>query len=97
MAKFAEEIKESLREAIEHAEGKRELRTTKLASIPRKQTNTEIRALRTKLRCSQAVFARALNVSVKTYQAWEQGTRRPSGSALKLLEIAEKNPEIILS
>lgn len=97
MAKFANDIKESLKQAIEHAEGKRELRTTKLAEIPRKRTNSEIRALRDKLRCSQAVFARALNVSVKTYQAWEQGTREPSGSALKLLAIAEINPEVILN
>jgi putative transcriptional regulator len=37
-----------------------------------------------------------LNVSVKTVQAWEQGVRKPSDAALKLLAIAEKHPEVLL-
>ncbi len=45
---------------------------------------------------SQKVFARLLNVSPKTVQAWEQGTREPSDAALKLLSIAERYPDILL-
>lgn len=40
-------------------------------------------------------LAKGLNVSVKTVQAWEQGKRKPDGPTLKLLEIAEKHPEVI--
>jgi putative transcriptional regulator len=42
------------------------------------------------------MFARLLNVSMKTVQAWEQGTRTPSDAGLKLLAIAEKHPEALL-
>ena len=97
MAKFAENVKKGLKEAIEHAEGKLEVRTTVLAAIPPKRNKQEIKKLRMKLGCSQAVFARGLNVSVKTCQSWEQGTRKPSSLALELLAIAEKYPDIVLS
>ncbi|QQS40227.1 MAG: helix-turn-helix domain-containing protein [Acidobacteriota bacterium] len=96
MGKFAEDLKKSLKEASEHARGKKELRTTVLAEPPKELTNDEIRSIREKLRVSQAVFARALNVSVRTYQAWEQGLRKPSGPSLKLLAIAKRHPEIVL-
>jgi putative transcriptional regulator len=42
------------------------------------------------------MFARLLNVSVKTVQGWEQGVREPSEAALKLLSIAEKRPEVLM-
>lgn len=55
-----------------------------------------IAALRTRLKLSQPVFAGALNVSPETVRAWEQSKRRPDGAALRLLEIAERHPEVIL-
>jgi putative transcriptional regulator len=39
---------------------------------------------------SQAVFAAFLNVGKTTVAAWEQGTKRPSGAASKLLEIVDR-------
>jgi putative transcriptional regulator len=56
----------------------------------------EIIALRSRLHVSQAVFARLLNVSPRTVQAWESNLRRPSDAALKLLQIASRYPEILL-
>ena len=64
---------------------------------PQKLTSKEIVALREQLKQSQAVFARFLNVSVKAVQAWEAGTRNPSGAALKLLSIARKDPQILVN
>jgi len=52
--------------------------------------------LRARLRLSQPVFARALNVSPETIRAWEQGKRRPDGAALRLLQVAERHPEAIV-
>lgn len=46
---------------------------------------------------SQKDFATLLGVSVKTLQAWEQGTRTPSRGARTLLKIAQKHPQILLS
>ncbi len=40
-------------------------------------------AWRTRQRCSQSQAARALGVSVKTLQNWEQGRRTPRGFALR--------------
>ena len=91
------ELKESLGEMVEHARGKKELRTTVLPLPPKKRSGREIAELRQRLRFSQALFARYLNVSVKSVQAWEQGKREPEGAALKLLEIAEENPKAIFN
>ena len=50
-----------------------------------------IREIRLKAAVSQAVMAAVLNVSVKTVEVWEAGTNKPSGLALKVLALAEKN------
>ena len=50
----------------------------------------EIRKLRTRAHVSQAVFAACLNTSVSTVQKWEIGAKRPTGSALKLLNLIEQ-------
>ena len=55
-----------------------------------------IHALRIRLGLRQDDFARALNVSDKTVKAWEQGVNPPSGPALRLLEIAETHPEVLI-
>jgi putative transcriptional regulator len=56
----------------------------------------EVFAVRALLRDSQAAFARMLNVSPRTVQAWETNARRPSDAALKLPSVAKKNPEALL-
>jgi putative transcriptional regulator len=50
----------------------------------------DIRRLRHRTKVSQAVFAAYLNTSPSTVQKWEIGEKRPSGSALKLLNLIEK-------
>lgn len=49
-----------------------------------------IARLRRKFKLSQAALARFINTSVYTIQKWEQGTKKPSGPALKLLHIIEE-------
>ncbi len=94
--KHFDRLMASANQALEHAQGKRnDLRTTILPRSPKKMTKKEIALLRENLKCSQAVFARSLNVSVKTIQAWEQGIGKPSGAALKLLSIAKNKPEVL--
>lgn len=51
----------------------------------------QIKSLREKAKISQAVFAAYLNTSVSTVQKWEIGEKNPSGIALKLLNIVERN------
>ncbi len=46
---------------------------------------------------SQAVFAKILNVSLAAIKQWERGERKPSGAALKLLNLVElKGLEVVL-
>ena len=54
----------------------------------------DITALRQKLNVSQAVFAGLLNVPKVTAISWEKGRRRPTGAALRLLDLVRKQPEI---
>jgi len=51
----------------------------------------QIRALREQCRASQGVFARMLNTSASTVQKWESGSKRPSGAALKLLNVVSRH------
>ncbi len=54
-----------------------------------------ITALRLKLNVSQAVFAGLLNVPKVTAISWEKGRRRPTGAALRLLDLIRKKPQIL--
>jgi putative transcriptional regulator len=88
----------SLNQALQYSRGEQiNARTTVLPAPPKPMSRQEIINLREQYNCSQSVFARLLNVSVKTLQAWEQGVRVPSDAALKLLTVAKKHPEVLLS
>lgn len=49
-----------------------------------------VKALRARLGVSQAVLAVVLNTSRSAVRQWEQGVRKPSGSALRLLQVLDK-------
>ena len=66
----------------------REIETLSLPPVKRYSAG-EIQAIRSKSRVSQSVFARVLNVGVVTVQKWEQGTKRPSGASLRLLQMVD--------
>ena len=51
-----------------------------------------IRQTRAKLGCTQSEFAALLNVPKVTAVSWENGTRKPSGAALRLLAVVRRNP-----
>jgi len=97
----ADLLLQSLRDHAEHLEGKKKLtlRVTSLA-LPRRIKSIrprDIAGIRQKLKVSQPVFAALLNVPVATARSWEQGKRRPSGAALRLLDLARQKPTILLA
>jgi len=55
----------------------------------------DVGVIRERLGLSQSAFAALLGVSVRTLQDWEQGRRAPTGSALSLLRVAEREPEAV--
>jgi putative transcriptional regulator len=52
---------------------------------------TQIKQIRERAKVSQPIFAMYLNTSESTIQKWEAGTKKPSGMALKLLDIVHKH------
>lgn len=91
------ELMESATQALDHARGKRELRTIILPDPPKPMNPVEVKRLRKRLSASQAVFAHCLNVSTKLVQAWEAHRREPDGAALRLLRLAEDFPALIFA
>lgn len=90
-------MREALTDAIAYEHGHTiDLRVTKMPSAPKPMKPGEIREVRMRLNASQAVFARYLCVSPKAVQSWEQGIRRPQSSALRLLQIAKRHPQLLL-
>lgn len=99
MSDMFELLKKGLTEAQKHAKGKKKLRANriKIAKAPASFSKKEIKKIREKLNCSQAIFASVLNVDVKTIQAWEAGARTPSGLALRMLQICKDSPDLMLN
>ena len=80
-----------------HVRGERKitLRRRTLLPIPVKPMEArDVEEIRQQLNVSQAVFASLLNVSRVTAISWEKGRRRPSGAALRLLDLARRRPEV---
>ena len=91
-------LQKSMKQALGHAQGKNDKVTVTEIRIlePKVLSAKQIASLRTKLRLSQSVFAKLLNVSPKTVMAWEQGQNPPNGSSLRMLEMIKNDPERFL-
>lgn len=88
-------IMQGLNEALEHAQGKRQLRTATITVEPLKDFDrTEIKNIRSTLGVSQSIFASIMGVSAKTVEAWEGGRNKPDGAARRLLALIQDDPSI---
>ncbi len=75
----------------------REYESTCIPAI-QEVTAKEIKRIRLHEKVSQAIFAKYLNTSTSTIRQWEQGTKRPRGTSLRLLNLVAVNGlEIITS
>jgi putative transcriptional regulator len=92
---LAERLKFGLTEAVGFAKGELTLRTVRVPAPPPEIAAKEVASLRTETGMSQAVFARVINVSIKTVQSWEQGERKPSQAALRMLQVFRENPKVV--
>jgi putative transcriptional regulator len=90
-----ERIKAGLEECLAFTRGELTLRTTVIPSRPPSMSVKAIIRLRRSMKMSQSVFARMLNVSTKTVQSWEQGERKPSQAALRLLQVLRARPKVV--
>ena len=53
-------------------------------------TARQVKSIRAQCKCSQAVFAKYMNVSASSLRQWEIGTKRPAALACKLLNVIER-------
>ena len=55
----------------------------------------DIKALRKRVKMTQAVFAKTFRLPLGTVKDWEQGRRQPDAPARALLAVIEENPEAV--
>lgn len=96
-SKFGKRLIASMTEmaaALESGERRRlTVRQVRLPPEPRPYNAARVRATRSRLNVSQVVFARLLGVSTVLSQSWEQGSRKPSKLACRLLDEINDDPE----
>jgi len=90
-----EQIKAGLEDSLAWSRGELSLVTTQPPPPPPRLKPRQVAALRKRLRMSQAYFAAVLNVSAKAVQSWEQGIRRPSDAALRILQVIDRRPDVV--
>jgi putative transcriptional regulator len=56
----------------------------------------DVRSIRERYGLSQPKFAALMGISVGTLRNWEQGRRKPEGSARILLRVVAKHPDAVL-
>ena len=97
----ADDLVGSAEAFADHLKGSRKLtlRTKTVALPPRVKplSPAQVRAIRKRLNVSQPVFAAMMNIPTVTAASWERGRRRPTGAALRLLDIARRHPEVLVA
>jgi putative transcriptional regulator len=91
MTKAGERLIAGMREAVEIMQGRADPATYKVHT----PATVDVRAIRSKLKLSQAKFAMRYGFPLPTLQKWEQGARHPTGSARVLLMVIDRNPEAV--
>ena len=87
-----------LQDALEYERGERKLKTSvrELPDPAPQFTSTDIQKLRKSVfDMTQEEFAVILNIRTGTLRSWEQGTRKPADSALRLLQLLRVSPQVL--
>jgi putative transcriptional regulator len=85
-----EELLDSVREGGAILRGEREPARSFRLEEP------DVRSVRERFGLSQPRFAALMGISVGTLRNWEQGRRKPEGTARVLLRVVAKHPEAVL-
>ncbi len=96
MSKMGQELIAALQEALDDAEGKIELKTSRPNIHPVRKTISadEIRDTRKNLGMTQGLFALTIGVSKKTVESWETGRYTPDGAARRLITLLQSDPQL---
>lgn len=96
--KYFEDLKEGLTAAVAYERGKIDLRTAhfQIPNPPPDLSKKKIKSLRENiLGLSQPLFAQVLGVSPAAVKSWEQGNKKPSGTARRLMQLFEGDPKLL--
>jgi putative transcriptional regulator len=85
---FGEDLIEGMKVVLAHQKGKVELEQVWPKPI-------DVKAIRKRVKMSQAEFARAYGISKRALQEWEQGGRQPDSAARAYLTVIAKNPTVV--
>lgn len=89
MSKSGQSILRGARQALAYAKGRRK---GFVAHVP---DHVDVAAIRKRLGLSQGEFAARFGFKLDALQNWEQGRRRPEGSARALLRVIDREPEAV--
>ena len=87
-------MRESIKQAVEIKKGKK-LAGMRESYRQKPASAQEVKGLRKALHLTQVGFANVVGESPSAVEHWEQGIRRPSGSASKLIRVLKTHPELI--
>ena len=85
---FGADLIEGMQVVLAHQRGKIELEQVWPKPI-------DVKAIRKKVKMSQAEFSRAYGISKRALQEWEQGGRQPDSAARVYLTVIAKEPSIV--
>ena len=99
---YYESIMTGLQQAIDFEKGDTSKGRIRIVEIPvieplNEYPKEKIKELRQKVNLPQKYFAELLGVTLKSVEAWETGKRKPTGSAKRLFQLIEKDPNLINS
>lgn len=85
---FGEDLIEGMKVVLAHQRGKVELEQIWPKPI-------DVKAIRKRVKMSQAGFSRAYGISKRALQEWEQGGRQPDSAARAYLTVIAKEPAVV--
>ena len=91
MSKFGQDLIESMKQAVRHAEGRK---------VPGLHVTTvevpDVKAIRRALRMSQQRFAETYRIPLATIKNWEQNRRIPDAPAAAYLRAIARKPKEVM-
>jgi putative transcriptional regulator len=86
--KFGADLIEGMKVVLAHQRGKIELEQVWPKPI-------DVKAIRKRVKMSQAEFSRTYGISKRALQEWEQGGRQPDSAARAYLTVIAKEPAAV--
>jgi len=85
---FGAELIEDMKAVLAHERGKTQLEQVWPKPI-------DVKAIRKRVKMSQAEFSTAYGISKRALQEWEQGGRQPDSAARAYLTVISKEPAMV--